>query len=233
IAVMAHMGSFIPAESARIGLIDRVFTRIGARDELARGQSTFMVEMVETANILRHATDRSLIILDEVGRGTSTYDGLSIAWSVVEFLQGQEHAQPRVFFATHYHELTQLADLLPGIVNLSMGVEEGEHGVVFLHKIVEAPSDRSYGIEVARLAGVPAAVLRRSEELLAKFEEKGAEKNEEIKNSQQNQLTLFDVRQEAILEELSACDPNNMTPLAALELVCRLREESRKVLGFK
>ena len=192
-----------------------------------------MVEMVETANILRHATDRSLIILDEVGRGTSTYDGLSIAWSVVEFLQGQEHAQPRVFFATHYHELTQLADLLPGIVNLSMGVEEGEHGVVFLHKIVEAPSDRSYGIEVARLAGVPAAVLRRSEELLAKFEEKGAEKNEEIKNSQQNQLTLFDVRQEAILEELSVCDPNNMTPLAALELVCRLREESRKVLGFK
>ncbi len=233
IAVMAHMGSFIPAESARIGLIDRVFTRIGARDELARGQSTFMVEMVETANILRHATDRSLIILDEVGRGTSTYDGLSIAWSVVEFLQGQEHARPRVFFATHYHELTQLADLLPGIVNLSMGVEESERGVIFLHKIVEAPADRSYGLEVARLAGVPAAVLRRSEELLAKFEERGAEKNEEVRRSQQNQLTLFDVRQEAILEELSACDPNNMTPLAALELVCRLREESRKVLGFK
>lgn len=233
IAVMAHMGSFIPAESAKIGLIDRVFTRIGARDELARGQSTFMVEMVETANILRHATDRSLIILDEVGRGTSTYDGLSIAWSVVEFLQGQEHARPRVFFATHYHELTQLAELLPGIVNLSMGVEESDRGVVFLHKIVEAPSDRSYGIEVARLAGVPAAVLRRSEELLATFEERGAEKNEEVKSSQQNQLTLFDVRQEAVLEELAACDPNNMTPMAALELVCRLREESRKVLGFK
>lgn len=233
IAVMAHMGSFVPAESAQIGLIDRVFTRIGARDELARGQSTFMVEMVETANILRHATDRSLIILDEVGRGTSTYDGLSIAWSVVEFLQGQEHAQPRVFFATHYHELTQLAELLPGIVNLSMGVEESPRGVVFLHKIVEAPSDRSYGIEVARLAGIPAAVLRRSEELLKKFEEHAAEKNEEIKSSQQNQLTLFDVRQEAVLEELASCDPNNMTPLAALELVSRLREESRKVLGFK
>ena len=152
---------------------------------------------------------------------------------MVEFLQGQEHARPRVFFATHYHELTQLAELLPGIVNLSMGVEESDRGVVFLHKIVEAPSDRSYGIEVARLAGVPAAVLRRSEELLATFEERGAEKNEEVKSSQQNQLTLFDVRQEAVLEELAACDPNNMTPMAALELVCRLREESRKVLGFK
>lgn len=233
IAIMAHMGSFVPAESAKIGLVDRVFTRIGARDELARGQSTFMVEMVETANILRHATDRSLIILDEVGRGTSTYDGLSIAWSVVEFLQGQEHAQPRVLFATHYHELTQLADLLPGIVNLSMGVDESAGRIIFLHKIIEAPSDRSYGIEVARLAGVPAAVLRRSQELLAQFEEKGEARNENVKNASQNQLTLFDVRQEAILEELAASDPNNMTPLAALELVMRLREESRKVLGFK
>ena len=233
IAIMAHMGSFVPAESAKIGLIDRVFTRIGARDELARGQSTFMVEMVETANILRHATDRSLVILDEVGRGTSTYDGLSIAWSVVEFLQGQEHAQPRVLFATHYHELTQLADLLPGIVNLSMGVDESAGRIVFLHKIIEAPSDRSYGIEVARLAGVPSAVLRRSQELLAQFEEKAEARNENVKNSSQNQLTLFDVRQEAILEELAACDPNNMTPLAALELVMRLRNESRKVLGFK
>ena len=233
IAIMAHMGSFVPAESAKIGLIDRVFTRIGARDELARGQSTFMVEMVETANILRHATDRSLVILDEVGRGTSTYDGLSIAWSVVEFLQGQEHAQPRVLFATHYHELTQLADLLPGIVNLSMGVDESAGRIVFLHKIIEAPSDRSYGIEVARLAGVPSAVLRRSQELLAQFEEKAEARNENVKNSSQNQLTLFDVRQEAILEELAACDPNNMTPLAALELVMRLRDESRNVLGFK
>ena len=232
IAIMAHMGSFVPAERAKIGLIDRVFTRIGARDELARGQSTFMVEMVETANILRHATDRSLVILDEVGRGTSTYDGLSIAWSVVEFLQGQEHAQPRVLFATHYHELTQLAEILPGVVNLSMGVDESAGRIVFLHKIIEAPSDRSYGIEVARLAGVPPAVLRRSQELLSHFEEEAESRSESVKNSSQNQLTLFDVRQEAILEELSACDPNNMTPLAALELVMRLREESRRVLGF-
>ncbi len=233
IAVMAHIGSFVPAESARIGLIDRVFTRIGARDELARGQSTFMVEMVETANILRHATDRSLVILDEVGRGTSTYDGLSIAWSVVEFLQGQESAKPRVLFATHYHELTQLAELLSGVVNLSMGVDESAGGIVFLHKIVEAPSDRSYGIEVARLAGVPSAVLKRSQELLAELEERGAEKKEDMKKVGQNQLTFFDVRQEAILEELAACDPNNMTPLSALEMVSRLRADSRKVLDFK
>ena len=233
IAVMAHMGSFVPAESAKIGLIDRVFTRIGAHDELSRGQSTFMVEMVETANILRHSTDRSLVILDEVGRGTSTYDGLSIAWSVVEFLQGQAHSQPRVLFATHYHELTQLAEMLPGVVNLSMGVEESGDSIVFLHKIIEAPSDRSYGIEVARLAGVPSAVLKRSQELLAGFEEKGTEKNEELKKIGSTQLTLFDVRQDAVLEELAASDPNNMTPLAALEMVCRLREESRKALDFK
>ncbi len=233
IAIMAHMGSFVPAESAKIGLIDRVFTRIGARDELTRGQSTFMVEMVETANILRHATDRSLVILDEVGRGTSTYDGMSIAWAVVEFLQSRERAQPRVLFATHYHELTRLADILPGIFNLSMGVEESEGRIVFLHKIIEAPSDRSYGIEAARLAGVPAAVLRRSQELLSQFEKQAGERSENLKNVSQNQLTLFDVRQEAILEELSACDPNNMTPLAALELVARLREESREALGFK
>ena len=138
-----------------------------------------------------------------------------------------------MLFATHYHELTQLADLLPGIVNLSMGVDESAGRIVFLHKIIEAPSDRSYGIEVARLAGVPSAVLRRSQELLAQFEEKAETRNENVKNSSQNQLTLFDVRQEAILEELAACDPNNMTPLAALELVMKLRGESRKVLGFK
>ena len=192
-----------------------------------------MVEMVETANILRHSTDRSLIILDEVGRGTSTYDGLSIAWSVVEFLQGQERSKPRVLFATHYHELTQLADMLSGVVNLSMGVEESGDSIVFLHKIIEAPSDRSYGIEVARLAGVPSAVLKRSQELLAGFEERGAEKNEELRKIGAAQTALFDVRQEAILEELAACDPNNMTPMSALEMVSRLRKESRKALDFK
>ena len=231
IAIMAQMGSFVPAESARIGMIDRVFTRIGARDELARGQSTFMVEMVETANILRHATDRSLVVLDEVGRGTSTYDGLSIAWSVVEYLHGQESRQARVLFATHYHELTQLADTLAGVVNLSMAVEESASGVVFLHKVVEAPSDRSYGIEVARLAGVPSAVLRRSRELLEQFEE-DAENKKPAADSQPQQLTLFDISQEAVLEELAAADPDSMTPMEALQLIYKLKAESRKALGF-
>ena len=231
LAVMAQMGSFVPAESAKIGLIDRVFTRIGARDELARGQSTFMVEMVETANILRHASDRSLVVLDEVGRGTSTYDGLSIAWSVVEYLHGQESRQARVLFATHYHELTQLADLLPGVVNLSMAVEESETGVVFLHKVVSSPSDRSYGIEVARLAGVPSTVLRRSKELLEQFEREAEDKRPAVE-SQPQQLTLFDISQEAVLEELAAADPDSMTPMEALQLLYKLKTESRKALGF-
>jgi DNA mismatch repair protein MutS len=232
IAIMAHMGSYVPAENAKIGIIDRVFTRIGARDELARGQSTFMVEMVETANILRHATDRSLVILDEVGRGTSTYDGLSIAWSVVEYLQGQESRQARVLFATHYHELTQLPGILPGVVNLSMAVEEGTDGVVFLHKILPCPSDRSYGIEVARLAGIPPTVLRRSKELLEHFEESAAEKNTVQPFDVKNQLTLFDIKQEAVLEELASVNPDDLTPIEALQLIYRLRNESRKALGF-
>lgn len=230
IAIMAHIGSFVPAESARIGVIDRVFTRIGARDELARGQSTFMVEMAETANILRHATDRSLVVLDEVGRGTSTYDGLSIAWSVVEYLHGQEGRQAKVLFATHYHELTKLADMLPGVVNLSMAVEESSKGVTFLHKVVQSPSDRSYGIEVARLAGVPHAVLRRSEELLEQFE--GSDTARKASSAQwPQQSVLFDIKQQAVLEELAAAEPDEMTPMEALQLVYRLREESRKALG--
>lgn len=233
IAIMAHMGSFVPAESAKIGIIDRVFTRIGARDELARGQSTFMVEMVETANILRNATDRSLVILDEVGRGTSTYDGLSIAWSVIEYLQGQEGRRAAVLFATHYHELTKLAEKLPGVTNLSMAVEEGRDGVTFLHKVVESPSDRSYGIEVARLAGVPSLVLRRSKELLAGFEAAANELKSSLPVNEESQMKLFDVGHEAILEELAASDPDEMTPMEALQVVYRLRKESRKVLGFK
>ena len=232
IAIMAHMGSYVPAEEARIGVIDRVFTRIGARDELARGQSTFMVEMVETANILRHATDRSLVILDEVGRGTSTYDGLSIAWSVVEYLQGQESRQARVLFATHYHELTQLPGILPGVVNLSMAVEETPDGVIFLHKILSCPSDRSYGIEVARLAGLPSSVLRRSKELLEHFEDTASQNNTAQNIEVKNQLTLFDIKQEAILEELASVNPDDITPIEALQLIYRLRDESRKALGF-
>jgi DNA mismatch repair protein MutS len=240
VALMAHIGSFVPAESARIGLMDRIFTRVGARDELARGRSTFMVEMVETADILRHVTSRSLVILDELGRGTSTYDGMSIAWAVVEFLSLHVEGRTKALFATHYHELTNLS--LPKLINLSMAVEESEGGIRFLHRVVQGPADRSYGVEVARLAGIPSIVVRRSEELLAEFESssqpEGAEMGAVSKMSNMSKKYVqreifFDVDREGVIEELAASDPNQMTPMAALDLVFRLREKSRRILGFK
>lgn len=232
IAIMAHIGSFVPADSARIGRIDRVFTRIGARDELARGRSTFMVEMVETANILRHVSGRSLVVLDEVGRGTSTYDGMSIAWAVLEFLCVNVMDHTKALFATHYHELTSIS--LPNMINLSMAVEETEDGIRFLHKVVKGPANRSYGVEVAKLAGVPTMVVKRSAELL-----------EQLERDRDDQLTgmadmskrytqrefFFDADREGILEELAACDPDRMTPLEALEKLAKLRTKSRSVLG--
>jgi DNA mismatch repair protein MutS len=169
IALLAHTGSFVPAAAARVDLLDRIFTRIGASDNLARGQSTFMVEMSETANILHHATDRSLVILDEIGRGTSTFDGLSLAWSIVEHLHQQLGA--KTLFATHYHELTELAQRLPRVFNLNVAVKEYNDQVVFLRQIVDGAADQSYGIQVARLAGVPQPVLARAKEILANLEE--------------------------------------------------------------
>lgn len=170
IAILAQMGAYVPAKRAHIGLIDRVFSRIGASDDLARGQSTFMVEMTETANILHHATPRSLVILDEIGRGTSTYDGISIAWSVAEYLLTQESKRAKTLFATHYWELTALEKKIPGAVNFNVAVHESEKGIVFLHKIVKGGTDKSYGIHVARLAGLPHAVIKRAEEMLALLE---------------------------------------------------------------
>ena len=167
IALMAQMGSFVPAASAKIGLVDRIFTRIGAQDEIHAGQSTFMVEMIETANILHHATPRSLLILDEIGRGTSTYDGVSIAWAVVEYIHNHPHLRAKTLFATHYHELTQLADLLPGVRNYNVAVTEADGNVVFLHKIIPGGADRSYGIHVAQLAGLPRPVIQRAAEIMA------------------------------------------------------------------
>jgi DNA mismatch repair protein MutS len=169
LALLAHTGSFIPAAEARVDLVDRIFTRIGASDDLSRGQSTFMVEMSETANILNNATARSLIILDEIGRGTSTFDGLSLAWSIVEHLHNQIGA--KTLFATHYHELTELAGRLPRLKNFTVAVREWNDQVVFLHKIVEGGADKSYGIQVARLAGVPKPVIERSKEILRNLEE--------------------------------------------------------------
>jgi DNA mismatch repair protein MutS len=168
IALMAQIGSFVPAESAEVGLVDRIFTRVGASDDLARGQSTFMVEMNETANIINNASDRSLVILDEIGRGTSTFDGLSIAWSVAEFLYDKIKA--RSLFATHYHELTKLAEDRKGVCNLNVAVREWNEQIIFLRKIVPGGADKSYGIQVARLAGLPKEILDRAKEILAHLE---------------------------------------------------------------
>jgi DNA mismatch repair protein MutS len=169
IALLAHTGSFVPAAEARTDLVDRIFTRIGASDDLGRGQSTFMVEMTETANILNNATPRSLIVLDEIGRGTSTFDGLSLAWSIVEYLHHQVGA--KTLFATHYHELTELAARMPRLKNFNVAVREWRDQIVFLRKIVAGGTDKSYGIQVARLAGVPKPVLERAKEILHNLEE--------------------------------------------------------------
>ena len=231
--LLAQMGSFIPAESARMGLFDRIFTRIGARDDLARGSSTFMVEMVETASILSNLTDRSLVILDEVGRGTSTYDGMSIAWAVLEHLAEGCGCLPKVLFATHFHELTCLEERFPSIVNLSMAVKEEGGEIFFLHQVVRGSADRSYGIEVARLAGLPRPVLKRAFDLLKRFEKEertGSMARKKRPADEGRQMKLFDSARQGILEELAETDPDGLTPFRALELLYSLREKSREVL---
>src|SRR5207244_9613746 len=168
LTLLAQMGSFVPAKQARVGLADRIFTRVGASDELSRGRSTFMVEMTEAANILNNATPRSLVILDEIGRGTSTYDGVSLAWAITEYLH--DHVGCRALFATHYHELAQLAETLPNLRNCNVLVREWQEDIVFLHKIAPGSADKSYGIHVARLAGIPSEVLDRASQVLRQLE---------------------------------------------------------------
>ena len=215
IAILAQMGSFVPAKFAHIGLIDKVFSRIGASDDLARGQSTFMVEMTETANILKNATSRSLILLDEIGRGTSTYDGISIAWAVAEYLLTTSKKQAKTLFATHYWELTKLTDQFSHAVNFQTAVQEIPSGIVFLRKIVRGGTDKSYGIHVAKLAGIPNKVIGRAETMLKELESgKGFPKKEE-------QLSLFAPPQveHPLLSELKTLNINEMTPLQALEKI--------------
>lgn len=213
LVLMAQMGSFVPATEAKIGLVDRIFTRIGARDEIHAGQSTFMVEMVETANILHHASGRSLLILDEIGRGTSTYDGLSIAWAVVEYIHNHPRLRARTLFATHYHELTQLADLLPGVRNFNVAVAEEGGKLVFLHKIVPGGADRSYGIHVGELAGLPRPVINRATEILAEMETDGAAGPPSTHPARQ--LSFLEDAS-PLLEELRALHIESMTPLDAI-----------------
>src|SRR6185503_17988453 len=211
IVLMAQIGSFVPADSARIGLVDRIFTRIGAQDEIHAGQSTFMVEMIEAANILHHATSRSLLILDEIGRGTSTYDGLSIAWGMIEYIHNHPHLRAKTLFATHYHELTQLAELLPGVRNYNVAVSEGDGKVVFLHKIVPGGADRSYGIHVGQLAGLPAPVIQRANEIMAELE-KTSGRAVKINPHAAQQAALFP-ESSPLLDELKGTDVNSLSPI--------------------
>ena len=228
IVLMAQMGSFVPARSARLGLVDRIFTRIGASDNLARGRSTFMVEMTETAAILNTATPRSLILLDEVGRGTSTYDGLAIAWAAIEYIHAKTRA--KTLFATHYHELTELAERLSGVKNFHVTVKESGGGIVFLRKVTEGSADKSYGIEVAKLAGLPADVVHRAREVLAEHET--AERNavthlakDEAKAGSPMQLTIFTPLSQKIVDRIKETDLNSISPLEALNLLHELKRQ--------
>jgi len=230
LTILAQIGSFVPAKSARVGVADRIFARVGASDELGRGQSTFMVEMTETARILHAATERSLVILDEIGRGTSTYDGISLAWAVTEFLH--DAIGCRTLFATHYHELTELTVTLRQARNWNVAVREDEDGIVFLHKIVEGAADKSYGIHVARLAGIPIQVVERARVILETLETDHIDKDGLPKvpprhsaGSSSRQLELFHVVEHPVIDKLREINPDRMTPLEALETLHRMREE--------
>jgi DNA mismatch repair protein MutS len=227
IVLMAQIGSFVPADRAQIGLVDRIFTRIGAQDDIAAGQSTFMVEMVETANILHHASARSLIVLDEIGRGTSTYDGLSIAWAVVEYLHNHPRLRAKTLFATHYHELIQLAEHLPHVRNYNVAVAEEGDRVVFLHHIVPGGADRSYGIHVAQLAGLPRPVIRRAEELLEELEQ-GQRDHATVAATEEAplQLSLFGAKN-PVLEELESLDVDALSPLEALNKLFEWKKKAK------
>jgi DNA mismatch repair protein MutS len=225
IALMAQMGSFVPARSARIGIVDRIFTRIGAQDEIHAGQSTFMVEMIELANILHHASPRSLLILDEIGRGTSTYDGVSIAWATIEYIHNHPRLRAKTLFATHYHELTQLAEILPGVRNYNVAVSEADGQVVFLHKIVPGGADRSYGIHVGQIAGLPRPVIQRADEIMHQLESTSG-KAVKINPSLPKQLALFP-ETNPLIDELRAIDPNSLSPIEALN---KLYEWRRRYL---
>ncbi|MBN2463758.1 MAG: DNA mismatch repair protein MutS, partial [Dehalococcoidia bacterium] len=231
IVLMAQIGSFVPADSANIGIVDRIFTRIGAQEDLAAGQSTFMVEMVEAANILNNATSKSLIILDEIGRGTSTYDGLSIAWAVAEFIHNHPRLRAKTLFATHYHELVELAGILPRVKNFNVAVTEEEGRVIFLRKVVPGGADKSYGIHVAQLAGLPASVVHRAEEVLAGLENGQPQQKERKamrpKKESPPQLPLFGDKS-PLIEEISQLDIDSMSPLEAITRLYELKRKAKE-----
>ena len=234
IVLMAQVGSYVPASEAIVGLVDRIFTRVGLQDDLTTGQSTFMVEMVETAAILNQATPRSLVVLDEIGRGTSTYDGLSIARSVIEHLHNDERLGCKTLFATHYHELTELAGTLPGVRNFTVAVTEEDGDVVFLHRIVPGGADKSYGVHVARLAGLPQGVVNRAWEVLADLEDTHNSKRKaggrRSRKAADLQMPLFDPAR-AVADEVKALDIPNLTPLEAINCLYELQRKARELTG--
>ena len=234
ITLMAHMGSFVPAESAKISTVDRIFTRVGASDDLASGQSTFMVEMNEMAHILRSATSKSLIVLDEIGRGTSTFDGLSIAWAVVEYLVDKKKIGAKTLFATHYHELSELEGRLGGVVNYRISVKEHGEDIIFLRKIERGGADKSFGIHVAHLAGMPRPVIMRAHEILARLETNDVSQSTIGQNilgeeeKKPKQVNLFEAPAMDLVEEIRALDVMSMTPIEALNTLFTLKEKARK-----
>jgi DNA mismatch repair protein MutS len=231
--LMAQIGSFVPARKAVIGKVDRIFTRVGASDDLARGQSTFMVEMQETANILRYATPASLVILDEIGRGTSTYDGLSLAWAVSEALHDRDGKGVRTLFATHYHELTEMAAVKPRVKNFNIAVKEWADRIIFLRKLVPGGTNRSYGIQVARIAGLPEDVLKRAKEILENLENREwdgtgrprlARTKEKRATREVVQMSLFTARESELMERIRGLNIQTMTPLEAMIELDRLKQ---------
>jgi DNA mismatch repair protein MutS len=228
IVLMAQIGSFVPADSATIGIVDRIFTRVGAQDDLSTGRSTFMVEMEETANILNHATSRSLLILDEIGRGTSTYDGISIAQAVAEYIHNHPKMGAKTIFATHYHELVELAGFLPRVKNFNVAVAEEKGRVIFLRRMLPGGADKSYGIHVAQLAGLPRAVVHRAEEVLSSLEDK-RHGDVKIRKATSPQLPLFvgETVSSEVADELSKLEPDSMTPLEALNKLYELKKKAQ------
>jgi len=233
VTLMAQIGSFVPAKSAQIGLVDKIFTRVGASDNLAGGESTFLMEMHETANILNNATPKSLILLDEIGRGTSTFDGLSIAWSVAEYLHNASHVAAKTLFATHYHELTELALILPRVKNYNVAVKEWGDKVIFLRKIVPGGCDHSYGIQVAQLAGLPRPVIARAKEVLSNLEAdeltpndtpRLARHEENARKAKSSQLDFFAEQENKLREALSKIDIESITPIEAMNKLYELKK---------
>ena len=222
IVLMAQMGSFVPARSARLGIVDRVFTRIGASDDLASGQSTFMVEMSEVASILKHATGRSLLILDEIGRGTSTYDGMAIARAVLEYAANAKKLVAKTLFATHYHELTTIENELPNVKNYNIAVKKRNDQMIFLRKIVPGAADDSYGVEVAKLAGLPSSVISRAREILVELES-GTAAPVMVTQEADDQLSMLDLRGQQICDALAAITVETLTPIEAMNELYKLK----------